>query len=160
MTTPKAFVALLLTSALFFFLGFTVGLPMIAVRPQKFALSFTCGSLTFMGAFAILRGPVTHLKGMFSSERWVFSLVYFASMFATLYSTMKIGGVEGYVVVIGCSAVQILALLWYLLAFLPGGSAGLGVVASAAGKMLWPLLSGCTLVVKRCCGAILGYATG
>jgi len=36
----QVFCALLLISALFFALAFAVGLPMIAMRPQKFALSF------------------------------------------------------------------------------------------------------------------------
>jgi Got1/Sft2-like family len=52
----KVFCGLLFLSALFFGLAFFVGLPMIAVRPQKFALSFTLGSLTFMGSFGVLKG--------------------------------------------------------------------------------------------------------
>merc|ERR1719361_815080 len=76
----RMFCALILVSTVFFLLAFFVGLPMITIRPQKFALSFTCGSLTFMGSFAILKGPTEHLKGMLSPDRIFFTTVYISSM--------------------------------------------------------------------------------
>ena len=91
----KVFTSLLFVSALFFALAFFVGLPAIALRPQKFAISFTCGSLTFMGSFGILKGPYEHLRGMFAADRLLFTTVYFGSMFATLYLTFTKGGVQG-----------------------------------------------------------------
>lgn len=116
----QIFVLCLLLSALFFALGFFVGLPMITVRPQKFALSFTCGSIAFMGSFAILRGPVEHMRSMMAYDRIHFTLVYMGSMMMTLYFTFTAGGARGYVLVLGSSALQLLSLLWYLVTFLPG----------------------------------------
>ncbi|VEU36206.1 unnamed protein product [Pseudo-nitzschia multistriata] len=60
----KVFCALLFLSGLFFALAFFVGVPMLALKPQKFALSFTCGSITFMGSFGIMKGPYEHLISM------------------------------------------------------------------------------------------------
>jgi len=78
----QVFTALLLLSALFFALAFGVGMPMITVRPQKFAISFTMGSILFMGSFGILKGPAEHLSKLVialaptqcGSVRAVFSL--------------------------------------------------------------------------------------
>jgi ABC-type amino acid transport system permease subunit len=54
----KGFVVTLLLSVAFFLLAFFVGLPVVVIRPHKFALCFTLGSLCFMGSFAMLRGEL------------------------------------------------------------------------------------------------------
>lgn len=140
----KVFCALLLLSTVFFGLGFVVGLPMISIRPQKFALSFTCGSLTFMGSFAILRGPQAHAASMFAQDRLPFTLVYISSMMATLYFTFTAHGVKGYVTVLVSSGLQLVSLLWYLVTFLPGGAQGMKVLMGAIITMIKPIVLGCT----------------
>jgi len=153
------FATLLFISALFFTLGFTVGLTTIYIRPQKFAICFTFGSLSFMSSFAILKGPVTHLRGMLQADRLPFTVIYLGTMFATLYFTFTEGGVSGYVTVIGCSGLQLLALLWYLVTFIPGGSAGLNVLMVGLKKILSPLLLGCAklwgMILSKCFGRMI-----
>ncbi|CAN0406692.1 unnamed protein product, partial [Hapterophycus canaliculatus] len=56
----KGFVVLLLLSIVFFVLAFVIGLPTILLRPHKFALTFTLGSLFFMGSFAMLKVGNAH----------------------------------------------------------------------------------------------------
>lgn len=116
----QIFVVALLVSALFFALAFFVGLPLITVRPQKFALSFTMGSITFMSSFAILKGPYEHFKTLLGGDRMHFTAVYIGSMILTIYLTFTAGGMEGYVLVLGASGMQLAALVWYLVTFLPG----------------------------------------
>jgi len=140
----QVFCTLLLISALFFALAFFVGMPLITARPQKFALSFTFGSITFMGSFIILRGPWAHFSGLISSDRLPFTCVYFASMIGTLYSTFSFRGAKGYVIVLAFSVLQLLALLWYLVAFLPGGSQGLHFLILSLTRMLRPVIGMCT----------------
>jgi len=152
----RMFCALQFISALFFFLGFTVGLTTIYIRPQKFALCFTFGSLTFMASFAILKGPVAHILGMFDAERLPFTVVYLGSMFFTLYFTMTVGGVSGYVTVIACSGCQILSLLWYLITFIPGGSSGMNVLMSGLMKIIGPIVKGCATVWSAILGRLFG----
>jgi hypothetical protein len=96
----KVFCALLFLSALFFALAFFVGLPMLALKPQKFALSFTCGSITFMASFGIMKGPYEHLVSMFTADRMLFTTIYFGSILATLYLTCTKGGMKGYALVL------------------------------------------------------------
>ena len=45
----------LFLSVVFFCLAFFVGLPMLVVRPHKFVLTFTLGSVLFMASFAMLK---------------------------------------------------------------------------------------------------------
>jgi hypothetical protein len=153
----QVFCALLFISALFFALAFFVGLPMIALKPQKFALSFTCGSITFMGSFGILKGPWEHFSSMFAADRMFFTTIYLGSMFLTLYLTFTKGGVKGYVLVMTASGAQLVALLWYLISFLPGGSMGLGLVLRALATMLKPIISGCIGLQGMCVAACVRY---
>ena len=151
---------MLILAALFFALGFFVGLPMITVRPQKFALSFTFGSLLFMSSFGILKGPWAHFSGMIALERLPFTSVYIGSMFLTLYLTFNAGGASGYVLVLGASACQLLALMWYLITFLPGGAAGMRVLTQAMYTLLKPIIKGCAKVQAMCLAKCFGWATG
>lgn len=153
----RVFCGCLLLSAVFFSLGFFVGVPMIAVRPQKFALSFTCGSICFMGSFAVLRGPSEHLRSMLSRDRFAFTAVYLGSMFATLYLTFTVGGAQGYLLVLGASAMQLLSLLWYLVTFLPGGAAGARMLTQAMWTMLKPVAVGCAKMQAACISRCVGW---
>lgn len=123
---------------------------MLAIRPQKFALSFTFGSILFMGSFAILKGPMAHLKSLFVREQILFTTIYFMSIFMTLYLTFTYGGASGYVLVMGASGCQLMALLWYLISFLPGGSAGLSIVLSAMWRVLQPAVKFQAACMARC----------
>lgn len=152
----KVFCGLLLLSGVFFALAFFVGLPMIGVRPQKFALSFTFGSLTFMGSFAILRGPEAHFGSMLQTDRLPFTAVYGVSMFMTLYCTFQTHGPKAYLLVLLCSVLQILALLWYLITFLPGGSQGLTFLLQAILTILRPVRIACTKCFGACVRGIMG----
>ena len=116
----QVFCISLLLSCIFFALGFFVGIPLLTVRPQKFALSFTFGSITFMSSFAILKGPYEHFSSMMAYDRIHFTVVYLGSMMFTLYLTFTVGGAQGYLLVLGSSLLQLLALFWYLVTFLPG----------------------------------------
>eukprot|EP00934_Nitzschia_sp_Nitz4_P000018 Nitzschia sp. Nitz4//scaffold14_size191712//83823//84567//NITZ4_001718-RA/size191712-snap-gene-0.133-mRNA-1//1//CDS//3329536912//18//frame0 len=155
----QVFCALLFLSALFFALAFFMGLPWIAIHPQKFALSFTCGSLTFMGSFGILKGPKEHIQSMCTADRMYFTTIYVGSMLMTLYFTFSKGGIQGYVLVLASSGVQLVALLWYLVSFLPGGRAGLAVVSRAICVMLQPILKGCFRLQAMCFSTCFSFWT-
>lgn len=107
-----------------------------------------------MASFGILKGPIPHLKGMLAPDRLVFTTIYIASMLATLYFTFNAGGVQGYVLVLSASGMQLLALMWYLISFLPGGSAGLGIVLRAMAQILKPVIVMCAkvqaMVIGKC----------
>ncbi|ORX39349.1 Got1/Sft2-like family-domain-containing protein [Kockovaella imperatae] len=101
-----------------FFIAFLF-LPILAIKPRKFALAFTLGSCLFMLGFAILHGPWNHLKHITSSERLPFSLAYFGSLALTLVFAIWLRSTIGTIV---AAIVQIVALLSYLAAYFPGGT--------------------------------------
>ncbi|KAK4687683.1 hypothetical protein P7C73_g2430, partial [Tremellales sp. Uapishka_1] len=100
-----------------FFIAFLF-LPILALKPRKFALAFTLGSLLFMLGFAVLHGPWNHLKHILSPERLPFSLAYFGSLGLTLFFAVGIRSTIGTLV---AALVQVGALLSYLAAYFPGG---------------------------------------
>jgi hypothetical protein len=111
--------ACLAGSAVCFFFSFIfLTPPILAFKPQKFALAFSLGSLLFMFGFTILSGPVAHLKHIMSKERLPFSVAYFSSLGLTIYFSL---GPKWLLPTLIVAIVQIIALLTYLAAYFPGG---------------------------------------
>ncbi|KAI0053473.1 ER-to-golgi vesicle protein transport Sft2 [Auriscalpium vulgare] len=94
-------------------------LPLLALRPAKFALAFSLGSLLVMFGFSVLIGPINHLKHLISAERLPFSIAYLASLGLTLYFAL---GPHSYLGSLIGAIVQVLALVSYVLAYFPGGA--------------------------------------
>ncbi|KAG8952311.1 protein transport protein sft2 [Tulasnella sp. 424] len=94
-------------------------LPLLALRPGKFALAFSLGSLLVMFGFAVLSGPINHLKHLASPERLPFSAAYIGSLIATLYFSVV---QQSYLGSIIGAIVQIIALITYIAAYFPGGT--------------------------------------
>ncbi|KAF8878282.1 ER-to-golgi vesicle protein transport Sft2 [Gymnopilus junonius] len=118
----------LIGAAICFFVAF-ITLPLIVVKPAKFALSFSLGSILVMFGFAVLIGPINHLKHLVSRERLPFSAVYFGSLGLTLYFSL---GAHSYLGSLLAGAVQVIALVAYVLAYFPGGTQTLRLGGSLA----------------------------
>ncbi|KIO27807.1 hypothetical protein M407DRAFT_243258 [Tulasnella calospora MUT 4182] len=112
------FLACLLGAAVCFFVAFMT-LPLLALRPGKFALAFSLGSLLVMFGFAVLSGPINHLKHLVAPERLPFSAAYIGSLIATLYFSVV---QQSYLGSIIGAIVQIIALITYIAAYFPGGT--------------------------------------
>jgi hypothetical protein len=50
------------------------------IRPSKFALSFTLGSMCCMGAFAMLKGPAAYISGLMQPNRLLLTSAYFVTL--------------------------------------------------------------------------------
>ncbi|KAF8637167.1 hypothetical protein AX17_003071 [Amanita inopinata Kibby_2008] len=122
------FIACLVGAAVCFFVAF-ITLPLLAIRPAKFALAFSLGSLLVMFGFSLLIGPINHIKHLISSERLPFSIVYFSSLGLTLYFSL---GAHSYFGSLICGAIQVLSLITYVLAYFPGGTQTLRMGGSLA----------------------------
>lgn len=93
-------------------------LPLLAVKPRKFAVAFSMGSLLFMLGFSILQGPLAHMKHIIGAERLPFTVAYVASLVLTLYFAVA---KHAYIPTLICCIVQVVALLSYFFAYFPGG---------------------------------------
>ncbi|DAZ93610.1 TPA: hypothetical protein N0F65_003660 [Lagenidium giganteum] len=117
----KYFVGLTLMGLMFFGMA-SIFLPLIMIRPSKFALSFTLGSICLMGAFAMLKGPAAYLKGLLEPKALLLTTSYFFTLGFTLYSCLILGN---YVLVVCSSVMQLITLSAFAVSALPGGNAGI-----------------------------------
>jgi len=108
------FGACLLGAAVCFFVAF-----LTILRPSKFALAFSLGSLLVMIGFSVLIGPINHLKHLVSKERLPFTLIYFGSLGSTLLFSLYFHSFFGSLI---SGIVQVVALVAYILAYFPGGT--------------------------------------
>ena len=120
----KGFIMLILASAFFFVLS-SLFFPAIVLMPSKFAMSFTMGSVLFMVAFAVLRGPKEHFKTLCSKARIPFTLAYVLSLAGTVWACLFLKMTGRYFVILGFAGVQIVALLWFGATYIPGGKTGM-----------------------------------
>ncbi|KAG9307329.1 hypothetical protein G9A89_017157 [Geosiphon pyriformis] len=107
----------LLAAALCFLIAFLT-IPLLALKPRKFAVTYTMGSLFVLTSFALLHGPMAHLRHILSMQRLPFTFAYLGSMIATLYFAV---GLHSYILTIIFSIIQVLALIWYVVSYFPGG---------------------------------------
>ncbi|CAI7734668.1 unnamed protein product [Closterium sp. NIES-54] len=121
------FVVVLATGVFFLFLAFSMFLPVIVLAPQKFAVCFTIGCLLVVGSFFVLKGPMVQLQSMTSAERLPFSLFLVGSMVSTIYCSMVL---HSYLLSVISSGAQVLALVYYVVSFFPGGTTGLRFLTS------------------------------
>ncbi|KAJ1643262.1 protein transport protein sft2 [Coemansia asiatica] len=108
--------------ALFCFLMAFLALPMMVVKPQKFATAFSLGGLATIAGVALLRGPRAHTRHLLSRDRLLFSVSYFGSVFFTLFFSAVAHSYLGTLLFV---VAQVVALVWYVVSYFPGGSAGL-----------------------------------
>uniref|UniRef100_K3W6I1 Vesicle transport protein n=1 Tax=Globisporangium ultimum (strain ATCC 200006 / CBS 805.95 / DAOM BR144) TaxID=431595 RepID=K3W6I1_GLOUD len=78
-TRFKYFVGMTLMGLMFFGMA-SIFLPLIMIRPSKFALSFTFGSLCLMGALAMLKGPAAYAASLLEPKRLLLTTAYFLTL--------------------------------------------------------------------------------
>ncbi|KAJ1727039.1 protein transport protein sft2 [Coemansia biformis] len=124
--------------AMFCFMMALMSLPMMVLSPQKFATAFSLGGLATIAGIALLRGPRAHTRHLLSRERMLFTVSYFGSVFSTLFFAAI---VHSYLGTLLSVIVQIVALVWYVVSYFPGGTAGLQSTTrslAGAGRTLLP----------------------
>mmetsp|Transcript_113745 Transcript_113745/g.332185 ORF Transcript_113745/g.332185 Transcript_113745/m.332185 type:complete len:259 (-) Transcript_113745:81-857(-) len=123
-------------------------MPMIVLAPQKFALLFTLGSLCFLSSFSVLRGHAAFVRHLLSRSRALFSATYATSMVGTLWASLLY---RSYLLTVLFSGVQVFALAWFLVSYIPGGRRALGLVTGIG----WRLARTCCSCASR--GSILPF---
>merc|ERR1711892_623948 len=96
-------------------------LPVLILRPRKFATTYTFASLCLLAGFSVLQGPASHMKSLFSRERRVFSAIYFGSLFMTLYSAMSL---QSTILSLLMAFIQMASFAYDAVRNVPGGIAG------------------------------------
>ena len=107
-------------------------IPVIVLKARKFALMFSLGSLFTMGSFSFLWGPCNHLQHLFSKDRLPFTSVYLGTLTATLYFAL---GLQSYMLTSVAAVGQMIALLWFVISYIPGGQTGMKFFARICSSM-------------------------
>mmetsp|Transcript_31041 Transcript_31041/g.43012 ORF Transcript_31041/g.43012 Transcript_31041/m.43012 type:complete len:244 (+) Transcript_31041:99-830(+) len=126
------FIGLFGAGVFFLFLALTVALPVIVVFPTKFALCFTLGCFLIVSSFVVLKGWRLQTAHMLSHERLPFTVGFAGSMGMTLYAALV---QHSYINSLFFSGIQVLALVYYLCSYLPGGAAGLHMLTAITSRM-------------------------
>eukprot|EP00127_Corallochytrium_limacisporum_P003970 Clim_evm19s156 gene=Clim_evmTU19s156 len=115
-----------------------VMLPTMVLAPRKFVLLFTFGSLFAMCSFAFLYGPTAYIKHLMEKDKLPFTIAFIVSLVATLYFAM---GMQSTILTLISSVVEIGSLTFFVMSYLPGGTAGaramFGTVLGALKRMMF-----------------------
>jgi len=100
-------------------------LPLGASR--KFAMLYSLGNALLVSSSCFLVGPMRQLKNMTTKNRLTASIAYVSASFLTIYLSLAHFSVF---LIIPSLLIQILAMMWYLLTYLPFGDSFLFLVSS------------------------------
>ncbi|CAH6720305.1 protein transport protein Sft2p [[Candida] jaroonii] len=112
------FIMCLSGSALCFGISFFL-FPVLALKPRKFGMLWSLGSLLFVISFGILQGPKKYFYHLISKDRIVFSAVFFGSVLATLYASIVM---KSTIFTIITGVIEIFAVLYYTISYFPFGA--------------------------------------
>lgn len=112
-----AFAACILGALVCFMIAFML-LPVLVLKPRKFVVLWTLGSLLFLSSFAVLQGPVPYFWHLVSTPRLPFTFAYFGSLAVTLYFAV---GLKSSILTVISGVLQLICLVWYLVSYFPGG---------------------------------------
>ncbi|EON61487.1 hypothetical protein W97_00702 [Coniosporium apollinis CBS 100218] len=101
------------------------------LKPRKFAILWTMGSVLFLAAWAVMMGPMQYVQHLLSGPRLPFTAAYFGSIALTLYFSL---GLQSTILTLFSAIVQIVCLIWYLVSYFPMGSTGLRFAARFGGS--------------------------
>ncbi|GME99971.1 unnamed protein product [Ambrosiozyma monospora] len=101
--------------------------PVLALKPRKFAMLWTLGSLLFVVSFGCLQGPVSYIRHLFSKERLPFTLIFFSSVVLTLYCAAVL---KSTVLTLITGVIEILSVVYYTLSYFPYGAQGFQMIFS------------------------------
>ncbi|GMH42430.1 hypothetical protein BSKO_10349 [Bryopsis sp. KO-2023] len=106
-----------------------VGLGFALIPPYtRFAIMYTMGSICFIGSTFFLMGPWKQLKSMTKQYRIFATIAYVASLGLTLYAAF---GLESGILIIIFFIIQLVALGWYILTYIPFGQRAIGSAFSS-----------------------------
>jgi len=105
--------------------------PVLTLKPRKFVILWSVGSLMFLSSWAVLMGPMQYAMHLVSGPRLPFTAAYFGSIIMTIYFAV---GLHSTILTLISAIVQLLALVWYLISYFPMGSTGLRFAARVGGS--------------------------
>ena len=136
--TWATFFGLFGAGCFFVALSFT-SLPFIVIVPQKFASMFTIGNGCILSSFAVIKGSGAFVQHLMAADRRRLTFGYVGSMAGTLWASMWY---RSSLLTLVFVFVQMGALLWFFVSYIPGGTWVMSTVQSACFGCLGSTLCG------------------
>lgn len=103
--------------------------PVLSLKPRKFALLWSLGSIFFLVSFGVLQGFKPYVTHLFSSTRIVFSIIFITSIIMTLISSLSL---RSTLLSIVFAVVQLISAVWYTVSYFPMGQQTLNLASNVA----------------------------
>lgn len=103
--------------------------PVLSLKPRKFALLWSLGSIFFLVSFGVLQGFKAYLTHLFSSTRIIFTIVFVTSIIMTLISSLSL---RSTLLSIVFAVVQLISAIWYTVSYFPMGQQTLNLASNVA----------------------------
>lgn len=104
-------------------------LPVLSLKPRKFALLWSLGSILFLFAFGVLQGFQNYLRHLFSVDRMWFTVSFTLSIVFSVVASVVLKSTI--LAIVSCVA-QFLAMIWYTVSYFPLGRQGLRLASTVA----------------------------
>ncbi len=103
--------------------------PVLSLKPRKFAILWSLGSILFLFSFGALHGAKLYLIHLFSIDRLWFTISFTASIVVTLVSSLVLHSTI--LAIIAC-IVQLICSVAYTISYFPFGKNGLRLASNVA----------------------------
>lgn len=104
-------------------------LPVLALKPRKFALLWSLGSILFLFSFGVLQGFTSYFRHLFSFDRMWFTISFTLSIVFSLVASIVLKSTL--LALISC-IVQFISMVWYTVSYFPMGRQGLRLASTVA----------------------------
>lgn len=107
--------------------------PILSLKPRKFAILWSIGSMLFLISFGVLQGVKPYLLHLFSSTRIIFSVVFITSIIMTIYCSV---GLKSTLLSIIFAIIQLISAIWYTVSYFPLGRQTLNLATNVASSQV------------------------
>lgn len=99
-------------------------LPFVVISPHKFCLCFAFGGLLITLSFLFLKGTQNYFKSICAKDRFIITILYLVSIVLGIGFALK----KKYIFSVLCAIYQCIALVLFILSFIPGGKFGINCI--------------------------------
>ncbi len=107
--------------------------PVLALKPRKFAILWSLGSILFLVSFAAMQGPVAFAHHLVTGKRIMFTISFLSSIILTLVFALV---VKSTILSIFAAIIQLVAAIWYTVSYFPMGTESLRFASSIASNQV------------------------
>lgn len=103
--------------------------PVLSLKPRKFALLWSLGSVFFLISFGVLQGFKAYMVHLFLSTRIIFTVTFLTSIILTLVCSV---GLKSTLLSIIFAIIQLISVIWYTVSYFPMGTQTLNLASTVA----------------------------